>query len=196
VTDITSEATSLHHQRSDITPGNVNMIFMSQSGLTDPARSPEWDAWYIEHLRIMMSVPAVSSAQRLVTDSPGYSPSLAMYTVPGPEVFTDPYYLSVRGMGEWSQHIDRRHYHRNLFAGLDRAPPVTASERLIVAGREREDAALADLELAWLKCVGIDRSTPLRGIAVVEAAAAEKHRSRDLAIYRPMTEAMVSDAFR
>jgi hypothetical protein len=169
------------------------MIFISQSGLTDPARSGEWDAWYIEHLRIMMSVPAVSSAQRFVTDSPGCSPSLAMYTVPGPEVFTDPYYLSVRGMGEWSEFIDRRYYRRNLFAGLDRAPSVAASQRLIVADREREDADLAGLGLTWLKCVGIDHSTPLRGIAVLDAAAAEKLRSRDLAVYRPVTEHMVSE---
>jgi hypothetical protein len=169
------------------------MIFISQSGLSDPGRSAEWDAWYVEHLHVMMSVPAVSSAQRFVTDSPGYSPSLAMYTVPGPEIFTDPYYLRVRGMGEWSEFIDRGHYHRNLFAGLDRAPPVTASQRLIVADREREDAALADLGLTWLTCVGIDYSTPLRGIAVLDAAAAEKMLSRDLAVYRPVTEAMVSE---
>jgi len=172
------------------------VIFISQSGLTDPARSGEWDAWYQEHLHIMLSVPAVSSAQRFVTDSPGYSPSLAMYTVPGPEVFADPYYLSVRGMGEWSEFIDRGHYHRNLFAGLDRAPSVIGSQRLIVADRQREDAALADLGLTWLTCVGIDHSTPLRGIGVLDAAAAENVRPRDLAVYRPVTEAMVSDALR
>jgi hypothetical protein len=169
------------------------MIFMSQSGLTDPGRAAEWDAWYVKHLRIMLSVPAVSSAQRFLTDSPGYSPSLAMYTVPGPEVFADPYYLSVRGMGEWSQFIDRRHYHRNLFAGLDRAPAVAANARLIVVDRDREDAALADVRLTWLKCAGMDRSTPLRGIAVLDAAAAEKLRARDLAVYWPMTEQMVSE---
>src|ERR1700741_5390239 len=118
------------------------MIFISQSGLTDPGRAQDGDAWYMAHLRIMVSVPRISSAQRFLTDSPGYSPSLAMYTVPGPEVFTDPYYLSVRGMGEWSEFIDRRHYHRNLFAGLDQAPPVAAGQRLIVADREREDADL------------------------------------------------------
>jgi len=169
------------------------MIFISQSGLLDSTRSAQWDAWYIEHLQIMISVPAVSSAQRFVTESPGYSPSLAMYTVPGPEVFNDPYYLSIRGMGEWGPFIDRRHYHRNLFAGLDRAPAVSASERLIVADREREDATLADLGLTWLKCVGIDHSTPLRGMAVVDAAAAQKVQVRELAVYRPVTEAMVSE---
>ncbi len=71
----------------------------------------------------MLTVPGVSSAQRFVTDTPGYSPSLAIYTMAGPGVFDDPYYLSVRGMGEWLPLIDRRYYQRNLFAGLDRAPP-------------------------------------------------------------------------
>src|SRR6266850_5227124 len=106
------------------------MIFMSQSGLTDPARAVDWDAWYVEHLNVMLTVPGISSAQRFVTDAPTYSPSLAMYTVAGPEIFDDPYYRSVRGLGEWQPLIDRRHYHRDLFAGLEIAPPVAASARL------------------------------------------------------------------
>ena len=169
------------------------MIFMSQSGITDAARAPDWDAWYMEHLNFMLSVRDVSSAQRFTTDAPGHAPSLAMYTVPGPEVFEDPYYLSVRGMGEWQPLIDRRHYHRNLFSGLDRAPPVAAHARLIVADREREDAALADLGIKWLTCVALDRSTVLRGIAVVDAAAAAALRGRDLAVYRPVTEYMTAE---
>src|SRR5687768_16871016 len=167
------------------------MIFMSQSGITDPARAEDWDAWYIEHLQVMLSVPGVSSAQRFITDAPGYSPSLAMYTMTGPEVFDDPYYLSVRGMGEWLPLIDRRYYRRNLFAGLDRAPPVAADARLIVADREREDAALSDLGITWLPSVAADRSTPLRGIAVVSVAAASGIRGRELAVYRPVTEHLV-----
>jgi hypothetical protein len=40
------------------------MIFNSQSGITDNSRAADWDAWYLEHLRIMATVPGVSSAQR------------------------------------------------------------------------------------------------------------------------------------
>ena len=169
------------------------MIFMSQSGITDASRARDWDAWYVDHLHLMLTVPGILSAQRFGTDAPGYSPSLAMYTIPGAEVFEDPYYLSVRGMGEWLPLIDRRYYHRNLFSGLDRAPPVAAGARLVVADREREDGALADLKLTWLACVALDRSTPLRGIAVMDAAAADRIRSRDLAVYRPMTGHMTAE---
>jgi hypothetical protein len=162
------------------------MIFMSQSGLTDAARMAEWDAWYVEHLRLMASVPGIYSAQRFKTGSEGYSPSLAMYGIAGPEVFTDPYYLSVRGMGAWLPLIDRRHYKRNLFEGLDRAPPVRADQVLLMADRDAEDADLADLRLAWLECVGIDRSTALRGIAVADYAPV----GRGIAVYRPVTECL------
>ena len=73
------------------------MIFVSQSGLLDSSRAADWDVWYLEHLRLMASVPGISSAQRFKTDSPTSSPSLAIYSVVSADVFKDPYYLSVRG---------------------------------------------------------------------------------------------------
>jgi hypothetical protein len=158
---------------------------MSQSGLTDTARMAEWDGWYIEHLRLMATVPGIYSAQRFKTETEGCSPSLAMYGIAGADVFKDPYYLSVRGMGEWLPLIDRRHYKRNLFSGLDRAPAVRMDQVLLIADRDREDAALADLGLTWLTVAGIDRSTPLRGIAVTDAVPSARP---GLAVYRPVTE--------
>ena len=169
------------------------MIFMSQSGLAEAGRASEWDAWYVDHLRIMLTVPGIHSAQRFKTDSPGYPPSLAMYSIGGAEVFDDPYYRSVRGLGEWLPLIDRRYYRRNLFSGMEHAPAVAPGAFLLVADREAEDVALADLGLAWLTCSGIDRSTPLRGIAVVTAPPAQR---TGLAIYQPATEYMTSGRFR
>ena len=166
---------------------------MSQSGITDPARAAAWDAWYVEHLRIMVSVPGIATAQRFVTAAAGSPPSLALYTVPGPGVFDDPYYRSVRGMGEWLDLIDREHYHRNLFDGLAAAPAVAPDERLILADRAAPDSELADLALTWLTCVGIDRSTPVRGIAVAPAAAAARLERRRVAVYRPVTGVVRGD---
>jgi len=163
------------------------MIFMSQSGLSDPGREKEWDAWYVEHLRIMMTVPGISSAQRFKTDSPGYSPSLAMYTIASAEVFQDSYYQSVRGMGDWLPLIQKQHYRRNLFEGLDRAPDVAENCVLIVADRDRP-ADVPGVALIWLKGAGIDRSTPYRGIAVVKSDAAQAGAARgNIAVYRPVT---------
>ena len=164
------------------------MIFMSQSGLSDPAREKEWDAWYVEHLRIMLTVPGIASAQRFKTDSPGYSPSLAMYTIASAEVFRDPYYLSVRGMGEWLPLVPKQHYHRNLFEGLDAAPDVANDSVLIVADRDRPGPGPRGVTLIWLKAVGIDLSTPYRGIAIVKGDVAGTGTARGrFAVYRPVT---------
>ena len=169
------------------------MIFISQSGLTDHAREAQWDEWYVEHLHIMATVPGIASAQRFKTDTPGFPPSLAIYSVASPDVFNDPYYQSVRGMGEWLALIDRRHYRRNLFDGLEHAPRVADGARLLIADRERAGGAIAGIEFTWLKCVGLDRSTPYRGIAVV-AAARLPELAAAVAVYRPVTPRMAGAA--
>ena len=84
------------------------MIFTSQSGLIDPSRNSQWDVWYLEHLRVMVSVNGIESAQRFKTTTANYSPSLAMYSMESPAVFEDPYYLSIRGLGEFRAAIDQR----------------------------------------------------------------------------------------
>jgi hypothetical protein len=155
------------------------MIFMSESGLVDTSREREWDRWYVRHLEIMVTVPGITSAQRFKTATPGHPPSLAMYSVDSANVFQDPYYLSVRGMGEWLPLIDRRYYRRNLFAGLAYAPAVARQNVLLVADEQEPQARLAGIDWTWLECVGIDRSTPHRGIALVDDATA---RNVDLAL--------------
>lgn len=147
------------------------MIFMSQSGLTDPSREGDWDRWYRDHLRLMASVDGVESAQRFKTRTPGYSPSLAMYSMESAAVFQDPYYQSIRGLGEFLPLIDRRFYHRNLFSGLDLAPAVTSDQVLLVWDAQ-EPMELPGIDFTWLEAVAVDKSTPYRGIAVVEAADA------------------------
>ena len=164
------------------------MIFMSESGLTDTTRASEWDRWYIGHLDIMVSVAGISSAQRFKTSTPGHPPSLAMYSVASPNVFQDPYYLSVRGMGEWLPLIDRRYYRRNLFDGAERAPDVAADRVLLVADWARPEPGLAGVDWTWLECVALDMSTPYRGLAVVsEAQARDLGDSQAIAVYRPAT---------
>ena len=149
------------------------MIFMSQSGLTDPRREADWDTWYLEHLRLMVSVNGVDSAQRFKTSTSGYSPSLAMYSMRSAAVFEDPYYLSIRGLGEFLPLIDRQHYHRNLFAGLDHAPGV-ASDRILLVWDVAAPRETPGVEFSWLEAVAIDRSTPYRGIAVVATMRAQE----------------------
>jgi hypothetical protein len=163
------------------------MIFNSQSGITDRARDADWALWYLDHLRIMATVPGVFSAQRFITAHYGHPPSLAMYGVASADVFKGEYYQSVRGMGEWLPLIDKQWYRRNLFDGLDVAPTVNDDQVLLVADRDAPDAALAALPFTWLKVAGIDRSTPYRGIAVV-AKNAVPALAENVAIYTPASK--------
>lgn len=159
---------------------------MSQSGITDPARAAEWDAWYVEHLRIMLTVPGIGSAQRFKTVTAGYPPSLAMYSIVSADVFQDPYYQSVRGMGEWLPLVEKKHYCRNLFEGLETAPDVPEDCLLLLADRAAPESGIAGVAFSWLKAVGLDRSTPYRGIAVVRDAVG-LGTGGAFGIYRPAT---------
>lgn len=164
------------------------MIFTSQSGLTDASKLPEWGAWYLGHLEAMTTVPGIDSAQRFWTDEPGHPPNLAMYTVASPAVFESEIYLRVRGMGPWVPLIDRRYYRRNLFDGLDRAPEVAPGQILLVA--ERDAPTSTDPRITWLRAVGIDKSTPYRGIAVAtepDARAFAAALGGAVGIYRPIS---------
>jgi hypothetical protein len=169
------------------------MIFISQTGITDATREAQLDEWYLEHLRIMATVPGISSAQRFKSGTPGFPPSLAIYSVASPAVFDDPYYLSVRGMGVWLPLIDHRYYRRNLFEGLEHAPRVADDARLLVADRAQPEGASGGIEFIWLNSVGLDRSTPYRGLAVI-AAAQLPALGATVAVYRPVTPRMAATA--
>jgi hypothetical protein len=167
------------------------MIFNSQSGITDRTREADWAQWYLEHLRLMATVPGVYSAQRFTTTHTRHPPSLAMYGVASAQVFHGEYYLRVRGMGEWLPLIDKQWYRRNLFEGLDAAPAVNDDQVLLVADRDAPDAALAALSLVWLKVAGIDRSTPYRGIAVINRDRVPALPG-DVAVYTPASQRYVN----
>lgn len=173
------------------------MIFMSQSGLTDDGPKVEWDRWYQEHLRIMVTVPGIHSAQRFETVNPDWAPSLAMYTVASAAVFEDHYYRQVRGMGAWYPLIDRRFYRRTLFDGLRNAPVVTSASVLAVTDQRRKWESLQGISFLWLDAVGLDEAMPYRGIAVIPSDNAQRLAAlSDVAVYRPVTPRYTAQVLR
>jgi hypothetical protein len=171
------------------------MIFMSQSGITDPTQEPQWAQWYFEHLRIMRTVDGITSAERFQTKALGWPPSLAMYSIRSPEVFVDPYYQKIRGMGPWLGLIDKRFYQRNLFERVATAsimaPEVPAGSVLVVTDQSQptlghQEPAFESVTFTWLRAVGLDQSTPCRGICVMPHARALNLPMRaDVALYTP-----------
>jgi len=168
------------------------MIFTSESGLTDPSRLGDWDAWYLGHLSAMAPVPRIMSAQRFPALAGGPPPSLAMYTVASPAVFESEVYRRTRGMGPFVPVVDERMHRRNLFAGLDIAPEVPLSGILLIADRSASGRDWAGL--VWLRAAGLDHSTAFRGIAVCADLAAAREvgqRIGGAAFYKPITKRFV-----
>ena len=169
------------------------MIFMSQSGITDPTQQQQWAQWYVEHLRVMRTVDGITSAERFQTKALGWPPSLAMYSIRSPEVFVDPYYQKIRGMGPWLSLIDKRFYQRNLFEGVGQAsimaPEVPAGSVFVVTDQAQpeldpQEPAFEGVTFTWLRAVGLDQSTPYRGISVIPHARALGLPARaDVALY-------------
>ena len=142
---------------------------MSRNGLLDERDEAALDAWYLDHLRSMSSVPGIYSAQRFKTSTPGFPRSLALYSVTSEKAFDSAYCRSVKGLGVMASRMDERQHHVNLFEGLDAAPVVGDGERLLLADRDSPQGDIAGIAFSWLKCVARDFSTPYRGIAVVAA---------------------------
>jgi hypothetical protein len=168
------------------------MIFMSQSAITIPTLQAEWSLWYVEHLRIMQTVNGIDSAVRFQTTASDWPPSLAMYSIRDALVFQDPYYQKIRGMGPWAELIDRRFYQRNLFEAAQgdpdiRAPIVSPDHTLLVTNQPEPMLEIAGVNYLWLKAVGLDCSTPYRGIAIIPKERASDLKKRaDVAHYTPL----------
>jgi hypothetical protein len=77
------------------------------------------------------------------------------------------------GSPKWGEHLS--FWHRNLFEGLDEAPEVPDDARLIVIDSEQPDVKLEGLNVTWLKNAGLDRTTPYRGLVIVDQATAKKY---------------------
>lgn len=142
----------------------------------------------------MRTVDGIDSAERFQTSAPGWPPSLAMYTIRSAAVFQDPYYLKIRGMGPWASLIDKRFYQRNLFDvanGINAvnedlvAPKVPAGSVLVVTDQASPSMEIEGLNFLWLASVGLDKSTPYRGIAVLDSTQAASLTSHpELALYK------------
>jgi hypothetical protein len=65
-------------------------------------------------------------------------------------------------------------WHRNVFDGLEHTPDVSMDSRLLVVEAHAGTALPSGVKVAWMTAVGLDRSVPRRGLAVVEAAAAHR----------------------
>jgi len=147
------------------------MLYVVEMDFIEPRRQAEWDAWYLEHVHVLLSMPGFHSAQRFVCLTPWRAPWLAIYTVDAQEVFESAPYRARGGRdstGEWKSLM--RNWDRNVFDGLARAPAVGVEQVLLLADADPASVQALDIEFHWLDAVGLDRTVRRRGLAVADAA--------------------------
>jgi len=150
------------------------MIYMVEMALLDTARRVEWDAWYVAHQHRLLSIPGIRASQRFEAIHPAASPFVALHQVDGADVLTSPAYRAKAGptnTGEWQTKMDN--WHRNLFA-LDQTPDVPPEHRLVVVEADGASSLPGDVSVTWMDAVGLDRSVPRRGLAVMPPATADR----------------------
>lgn len=169
----------------------VTMIYVVDHVFNDPSTEPSWHEWYAGYLQRLLSVPGIDSAQRF--KAIGHTPSryLAMYSIESEDVYSSAGYKGIGGGGSQSARFHSAYalWTRNLFAGLDRAPPVAPDQGLLVWDRdEREDAGDLTPRVTWLRSVGLHKTTPYRAIAILPSADADTSpRPAGSILYEPFT---------
>ena len=150
------------------------MIYMVEMALLDTGRRVEWDAWYVAHQHRLLSIPGFRASQRFEAIHAAESPFVALHEVDSPNIFTSSPYRAKAGpsnTGEWQSKMG--HWHRNLFSGLDHTPDVPMESRLVVVEEGGASAVAGHVAVQWMEAVGLDRSVPRRGLAVMPPATAD-----------------------
>lgn len=168
------------------------MLYMVEMDLPDRSQVEQWHEWYAAHIRKLLTVDGYYASQRFEALSYRTAPFLAIHDVNGPDMFEGTSYRTVggpSGTGEWRDQMTN--WSRNLFEGCDALPEIASDEKLAIIEEAETVPDIYAQRVTWLKCVGLDRTIPKRGFAVLTAD--EDTRSlQDVGIdlFKPITEKM------
>jgi len=168
------------------------VIYMVEMDMQLGDREAEWHAWYLAHIRVLLTVPGFRASQRFRAVLPCPAPYLALHQVDSGELFDSAEYRARGGpasTGEWrALHLNWR---RNLLDGIEATPEVPAGAQLLRLENARDVALPPGLTPVWTGAVGLDRDAAEFGFAVV----ADSPPLFDLArgdprvrLYRPISE--------
>lgn len=154
------------------------MIYMVECALTLKQTDEDWNRWYHSmkppHI-LPTAVPGILTTQRfkgINVKPPAY---FAMYSVTSADVMTSDAYRNAGGgrfqTENWKPIIT--FWNRDLFGSAD-APDVPMDSILAVLDRQAPEATPPGIPFQWLPCIGLDRSTPYRGLAVLDSVAAKR----------------------
>lgn len=173
------------------------MIYITEMGFSDPARLGAWHDHYLRQIANLQTVPGFLASQRFEALHDTLSPFTALHEIATADMFESAIYKQRGGRtsnGAWQPLMIN--WHRNLYAGGE-TPEVADDGYLLFIDEMRETAAreiaLPDgVQVHWLDLVGLDRTIPHRGIAVltqrqadalIETAKSDKR----VKVFRPIT---------
>jgi len=172
------------------------LIYITEMAFADPSRLAQWHAHYLRNIANLQTVPGFLASQRFESLADTPSPFSALHEIASADVFESAIYKQRGGRGsngDWQN--DMINWHRNLYSGLDATPEVANDAYLLFIDAkrevaEREIAVPAGVHIRWLTLVGLDRTIPDRGIAVLDDAqdmlSIAKADSR-VKVFRPIT---------
>jgi hypothetical protein len=154
------------------------MIYIVECALTEKQTDEDWMRWYHSmkppHI-LPTAVPGILSTQRFKGISVKPPAYFAMYGVTSADVMTSEAYRNAGGgrfqTEDWKPIIS--FWNRDLFAGAD-APDVPMGSILLVLDRPTPEGSPLGIPFQWLPCIGLDRSTPYRGLAMLGAAELDR----------------------
>src|SRR5438105_14396718 len=84
--------------------GEGPMIYMVEMDFPHPERLAEWHAWYLAHIRVLLTVPGFRASQRFEAITDATSRYLALHEVASADLFASAAYRGRGGpasTGEW-----------------------------------------------------------------------------------------------
>jgi hypothetical protein len=144
------------------------VIYMVEMDMRLGGREAEWHAWYLAHIKVLLTVPGFRASQRFQSILPAPAPYLALHEVDSGAIFESPEYRLRGGpssTGEWrALHLNWR---RNLLEGLAASPDVPPGSCLLRLENARDAALPGGISVAWTTTAGLDRDADEFGLAVI-----------------------------
>jgi len=176
------------------------MIYMVEMDMRLGEREAEWHAWYLAHIKVLLSVRGFRASQRFQSIRPAPAPYLALHQVDSGAIFDSAEYRARGGpgsTGEWrALHLNWR---RNLLDGLAESPEVPAGKHLLRLENARDVSLPTGTAVAWTRVAGLDADAAEFGLAVIDDPALLLplvERDPRIRVYRPISDKLWEDAHK
>lgn len=171
------------------------MIYTVECSFADPASEEEWNDFYsLEKLPALISVSGFHTSQRFKALSAGCPVYLAVHSIDHLDVLQGEEYRRKGGgnFARWQQHITD--WHRNLYAGLDRAPAIGADEHLLASAIGPEPLIEMGLSPYPMQAVALEKSPEHRWLAKLGQPmnVGAEYLPQGVHRYVPMTEQLTN----